>query len=82
MSKEVGFGCKTCVDCRETEEPCLIHAIQSVARALHRLGNADAATPFGGLEAIGIQIKEASGRIATAIEGLSDAIGFLAKEGH
>jgi hypothetical protein len=32
-----------------------------IAGALHRLGNADAATPMGGLEALGLAVKQGGG---------------------
>ena len=43
-------------------------ALERVARAIDRLGNADATTPFGGLEALGMSTVEAANIIATAIE--------------
>ena len=43
-------------------------ALQGVARALDRLGNADAATSMGGLEALGVAITTAAGEIADALE--------------
>lgn len=46
----------------------------AIARALHRLGNADASTPMGGLEALGAAQKEGAERIASALDGVSSAI--------
>jgi hypothetical protein len=34
-------------------------SLMSISSALHRLGNADAATPMGGLEGLGATLKEA-----------------------
>jgi len=47
---------------------------QAVAAALYRLGNADAATPMGGLEAHGKAILDASENIASAINNLAEAV--------
>jgi hypothetical protein len=47
---------------------------ENISRALKWLGNADAATSMGGLEAHGAVIKEAGERIAAAIHDLADAI--------
>jgi hypothetical protein len=46
----------------------------AIARALNRLGNADASTPMGGLEAHGAAILEAADKIAGAIHDLAAAI--------
>lgn len=58
------------------DEMTTAEALQSIARAIHRLGNADASTPFGGLEALGMVIKESNSEIAAALalvaEGLHD----------
>jgi hypothetical protein len=42
-------------------------ALDGVAKAIQRLGNADAATPMGGLEALGAAVKAAGEEIASAI---------------
>jgi hypothetical protein len=42
-------------------------ATSGVQAALYRLGNADAATPMGGLEALGAQIEKAAEIIADAM---------------
>ena len=42
-------------------------SLDRVAHAIHRLGNADAMTPFGGMEALGMAITEAADRIASAL---------------
>ena len=43
-------------------------AICELSHAVHRLGNADALTPMGGLEALGKVIEEAAGTIAMALQ--------------
>ena len=53
-------------------------AMDTIARAIRLLGNADAATPMGGLEALGAVIKEGDYNIAGAIESLADAIRDVA----
>lgn len=52
--------------------------LHAIARALHLLGNADASTPMGGLEAHGAAILEAANRIAVALESVADAIELIA----
>jgi len=49
------------------EHEDLCRSIYSIAQALNRLGNADAATPMGGLEALGAVILEGSKRVAEAL---------------
>lgn len=47
-------------------------AVESLARAVRLLGNADAITPMGGLEALGKEIGEGLSRVAEAAgEGLT-----------
>ena len=46
----------------------------SIRTAGKWLGNGDAATPMGALEAHGMAIKEAGGEIASALRDLADAI--------
>ncbi len=57
-----------------------IEAIDHVATALHRLGNADATTPFGALEAHGLAMKEAADIVAVGLEAIAEAIDNHAKE--
>lgn len=56
----------------------VVDALDSVAHAirygLRDLGNADAATPMGALEAHGLAIKQAGEHIASAIRDLADAV--------
>ena len=54
-------------------------ALAAIARAIHWLGNADASTPMGGLEALGLTIKEGDERIAESIDSLAEAVYALAK---
>lgn len=51
----------------------LAEAINNVARSIHRLGNADANTPLGGLEGLGKQIGQSLDGLATAVSELADA---------
>lgn len=43
-------------------------ALDRCAGAIHKLGNADAMTPMGGLEALGVALSESLDRIAYATE--------------
>lgn len=42
-------------------------ALNGVAEAIHRLGNAGATTPYGGLEALGMAIERAAHDISTSV---------------
>jgi hypothetical protein len=53
-------------------------ALAAIARAIHWLGNADAATPMGALEALGLAIKDGDDRIAESIGALAEAVHALA----
>lgn len=50
----------------------------AVAKAIQNLGNADAATNMGGLEAHGKAIKEVGDQIAEGTAGIAVAISKLA----
>ncbi len=52
----------------------LTHAVADVAHALRLLGNADASTPMGALEAHGAAMIEASENIASGLHDIADAI--------
>lgn len=49
-------------------------AINRLARAITNLGNADAATPLGGMEALGKSMQESADTIAAGLERLAQAI--------
>jgi hypothetical protein len=49
-------------------------ALHAIARALHQLGNADAATPQGALEAHGGAILQGTQLIADALHDVADAL--------
>ena len=49
-------------------------ALNNIANALLRLGNADAATPMGGLEAHGAAVLEAAQIIADGLQDVAEAI--------
>lgn len=63
----------------DEEQNEIAEAIASVGRAIDRLGNADAATPMGGLEALGAVMKEGCDHIAGAIDRLAEAVEALAE---
>ena len=48
-------------------------ALHDVASAIHRLGNGDAMTPMGGMEAHGKAILDAAKRIGEALEDVASA---------
>jgi hypothetical protein len=56
----------------------VVDALESVANAirygLRGLGNADAATPMGALEAHGLAIRQSADQIASAIRDLAEAV--------
>ena len=53
----------------------IAYALLRVARAIDRLGNADAATPMGGMEALGKVVGDQLEAIASALGSLADAVG-------
>lgn len=52
----------------------IAQAGRNIARALDRLGNGDACTHMGGLEAHGKAILDASDKIAAGLHAVADAI--------
>lgn len=56
------------------DEDDLTTAVFAIARALRDLGNGDACTPMGGLEALGVALVDACGRIADALNNVAEAI--------
>lgn len=59
------------------QEANLVDVVSDVARALVLLGNADASTPMGALEAHGKAILEASENIAGGLHDVAEAIRDL-----
>jgi len=49
-------------------------ALFAIARAIHLLGNADASTPMGGMEALGKVLMEGLYEIAGALSEVAEAI--------
>jgi len=65
------------------EESQLADALDRIAYALRQLGNADAATPMGGMEALGKELSESIRDIAGAVENtgaIQDGIEEGAKQ--
>ena len=56
----------------------IVHAGERIASALRLLGNADAATPMGGLEALGVAIFEAAKEIRGGLEDVAEAVREVA----
>jgi hypothetical protein len=52
----------------------VVDAINRLARAVNNLGNADAATPMGGMEALGKAMQDSANTIAAGLEHLAEAI--------
>lgn len=55
-----------CPNCLDERDAAL--AIRAVARSIQNLGNADAATPMGAIEALGKVLKEGMEQIASSID--------------
>jgi hypothetical protein len=62
---------------RLESDSTLADAICQVASAIVRLGNNNASTPMGAIEALGAAIIESADRISNSIDGLANAIGSL-----
>lgn len=57
---------------------CVIaDGLHDIASALRSLGNADAETPMGAIEALGAVLLDAADNIANAIDGLTTGIGDI-----
>jgi hypothetical protein len=52
----------------------LVSGLGRIARALKDLGLAEASTPFGAIEALCVELKESSQRIANGLEAIAEAI--------
>jgi hypothetical protein len=52
----------------------LVYGLGRIATALKYLGVGDAATPFGAIEALCMEMKESSQRIADGLEALAEAV--------
>lgn len=64
-------------DPEEGEE--LADAGFAIARALRLLGNADAGTPLGALEALGVAIRESATEIALGLSEIAEALRAAGK---
>ena len=62
------------------EEVSIADAILFLGRAVDRLGNADAATPMGGLEALGKVVGEGCHEVAAALTDIAEAIDNMVRE--
>jgi len=51
-----------------SDQQAIADGLFAIARAIRDLGNADAATPMGAIEALGVVVKEGFQHIASAIE--------------
>lgn len=61
------------------DEDAIAQALQSVAKAIHYLGNGDAGTTMGGLEYVGASIREGMSEVASAVSDLADAVRHMEK---
>jgi hypothetical protein len=52
----------------------LVHGLLRIAASLKLLGLADAATPLGAMEALSLEVKHGSERIAEGLHAIADAI--------
>lgn len=50
------------------------YGFEALARSINRLGNADASTPMGGLEALGKCVLDSADRLASSLDNVADAI--------
>jgi hypothetical protein len=63
----------------EDNEMNVVDALAGIKRALRDLGNGDAATSMGGMEALGKAVLDSSQTIASAISELAAAVDRLAE---
>lgn len=57
----------------------MLESAKIIAHALRLLGNADAATPMGAIEAHGVAIRETGEKIAGELASIAEAIDNLAE---
>ena len=55
-------------------------ALYELAAAVQRLGNADAGTPMGGMEALGVVFAEGMSAISSSLDELAAAVRDAASE--
>lgn len=55
----------------------IVDAVNRLARAITNLGNADAATPMGGMEALGKAMQDSANSIESGMESIATAINNL-----
>ena len=58
----------------DDDDDPMVDAVRAVARSINNLGNADAATSMGGLEALGKVMSESLDRVADALRDVARAI--------
>lgn len=58
----------------EDDENEVADALRAIARSINYLGNADAMTPMGGLEALGKVMSESLDGVAAALRDVAEAI--------
>lgn len=63
----------------QEDDTNVVDALMSMSRALRDLGNGNAATSLGGLEAHGMTMLEGANNIAGALAGVAEAINRLAE---
>ena len=49
-------------------------SLRGIAKALHALGNADASTPMGAIEAFGAVVEESADKLAGGLHAIAEAI--------
>jgi hypothetical protein len=52
----------------------LAEAVDGVSGSLGRLGNADASTPLGGLEGLGLALQEGANKMADSLQDLANNV--------
>ncbi len=72
--QDIGYALNHAFVGDDDDETTVTDSLLAVARAINRLGNADAATPLGGLEALGVAMKESATTVAETIGDLADAL--------
>ena len=63
----------------EDEVDRLLSAFEGIARQLKNLGNADASTPMGAIEAHGKAVDDAAERLAGEIDEVATRLGDVAE---
>ena len=66
----------------ETQVDAIVHLANTIGFALKYLGNGDAMTPMGAIEALGLAVKEGLSEVGTALSEVATSLDEIADSNH